>query len=438
MNSSEKRRSTIMHNVVSRLSGDSAAGQAWKGIYSICSAHPWVLGAAMKQARDDGAPLLIESTSNQVDQFGGYTGMKPADFVRFVHLIADRIGFSRDRLILGGDHLGPNAWRKLPAEEAMQRADALIDAYVSAGYAKIHLDTSMSCGGDPTRLSDSVVAERASRLCVVAETAARREGRSTKPVYVIGTEVPVPGGASEALEGVEVTRWEAALDTVAVHRDAWRERGLDEAWERVIALVVQPGVEFDHTKVIDYQPELAAELSHVLTRLPDMVFEAHSTDYQRPEALRQLVRDGFGILKVGPGVTFALREALYALADIEAEIVPTDERSNLREVVEAVMLAQPGYWENYYHGDDDERRLLRTYSYSDRVRYYWTDPEIDAAAHKLIDNLTAIAIPENLLSRYLPAQYWAVRRGGIDGSPMSIIESKVREVIGTYASACRA
>jgi D-tagatose-1,6-bisphosphate aldolase subunit GatZ/KbaZ len=438
MNSSEKRRSTIMHNVVSRLSGDSAAGQAWKGIYSICSAHPWVLGAAMKQARDDGAPLLIESTSNQVDQFGGYTGMKPADFVRFVHLIADRIGFSRDRLILGGDHLGPNAWRKLPAEEAMQRADALIDAYVSAGYAKIHLDTSMGCGGDPTRLSDSVVAERASRLCVVAETAARREGRSTKPVYVIGTEVPVPGGASEALEGVEVTRWEAALDTVAVHRDAWRERGLDEAWERVIALVVQPGVEFDHTKVIDYQPELAAELSHVLTRLPDMVFEAHSTDYQRPEALRQLVRDGFGILKVGPGVTFALREALYALADIEAEIVPTDERSNLREVVEAVMLAQPGYWENYYHGDDDERRLLRTYSYSDRVRYYWTDPEIDAAAHKLIDNLTAIAIPENLLSRYLPAQYWAVRRGGIDGSPMSIIESKVREVIGTYASACRA
>jgi D-tagatose-1,6-bisphosphate aldolase subunit GatZ/KbaZ len=427
-----------MHNVVSRLSGDNAAGQALKGIYSICSAHPWVLGAAMKQALDDGTPLLIESTSNQVDQFGGYTGMKPADFVRFVHLIADRVGFSRDRLILGGDHLGPNAWRHLPAEEAMQRADALIDAYVAAGYAKIHLDTSMSCGGDPARLSDSVVAERASRLCAVAETAARREGRSTKPVYVIGTEVPVPGGASEELEGVEVTRPEAALDTVAVHRDAWRERGLDDAWERVIALVVQPGVEFDHTKVIDYKPELAAELSRVLTQLPGMVFEAHSTDYQKPEALWHLVRDGYGILKVGPGVTFALREALYALADIEAEIVPAGKRSNLRDVVEAVMLAQPGNWEKYYHGDDDERRLLRTYSYSDRVRYYWADPEIDAAARKLIDNLTAIAIPENLLSRYLPAQYWAMRRGIIDGSPMSIIESKVREIIGMYASACRA
>jgi D-tagatose-1,6-bisphosphate aldolase subunit GatZ/KbaZ len=286
-----------MDSIVARLSGDDVAGQTLKGIYSICSAHPWVLGAAMKQALDDGTPLLIESTSNQVDQFGGYTGMKPADFVHFVHLIADRVGFSRDRLILGGDHLGPNAWRGLPAEEAMQRAEALIDAYVSAGFSKIHLDTSMSCGGDPARLSDSVVAERASRLCAIAEAAATREEKATKPVYVIGTEVPVPGGASEELANVEVTRWEAALDTVAVHRDAWRARGLDEAWERVVALVVQPGVEFDHTKVIDYKPELATELSNVLTQLPGMVFEAHSTDYQKPEALRQLVRDGFAILK---------------------------------------------------------------------------------------------------------------------------------------------
>ena len=324
-----------------------------------------------------------------------------------------------------------------PAEEAMQRAEALIDAYVSAGFSKIHLDTSMSCGGDPARLSDSVVAERASRLCAIAEAAATREEKATKPVYVIGTEVPVPGGASEELANVEVTRWEAALDTVAVHRDAWRARGLDEAWERVVALVVQPGVEFDHTKVIDYKPELATELSNVLTQLPGMVFEAHSTDYQKPEALRQLVRDGFAILKVGPGVTFALREVLYALADIEAEVVAASERSKLREVVEEVMLAKPGNWEKYYHGDDNEKRLLRTYSYSDRVRYYWADPEVEAAAQKLINNLTAISIPENLLSRYLPSQYWELRRGVIDGSPMSVIQSKVREVIGMYASACR-
>ena len=133
-----------------------------------------------------------------------------------------------------------------------------------------------------------------------------------------------------------------------------------------------------------------------------MVFEAHSTDYQKPEALAALVRDGFAILKVGPGVTFALREALFALADIETELIAPEARSNLRDVVERVMLSKPGNWEKYYHGDDRQKRLLRTYSYSDRVRYYWADPEIDAAAQKLISNLTGIRLPENLLSRYLP------------------------------------
>jgi D-tagatose-1,6-bisphosphate aldolase subunit GatZ/KbaZ len=426
-----------MHDVVTRLSGDEAAGRKLKGIYSICSAHPWVLEAAMQQALDDDTPLLIESTSNQVDQYGGYTGMKPADFVRFVHGIAERTGFARERLILGGDHLGPNAWRSLPADEAMQKAEALIDAYAAAGFGKIHLDTSMSCGGDPERLSDDVVAQRASRLCAVAEAAAQREGVASKPVYVIGTEVPVPGGASEELQTVEVTSRRAALETVAIHRDAWRARNLDDAWQRVIALVVQPGVEFDHTKVIDYKPELATDLSNVLAQMPGMVFEAHSTDYQQSEALCDLVRDGFAILKVGPGVTFALREALYALADIEAELVPEQDRSRLREVVEKTMLEKPGNWERYYHGDEREKRLLRTYSYSDRVRYYWTDPAIDAAAHTLLRNLAATPIPENLLSRYLPTQYWAMREGRIDGTPMSIVQNKVREVIAMYAHACR-
>ncbi|MEW6346291.1 MAG: D-tagatose-bisphosphate aldolase, class II, non-catalytic subunit [Paraburkholderia sp.] len=426
-----------MPDVVARLANGHSSSASLKGIYSICSAHPWVLGAAMQQALEDGTPLLIESTSNQVDQYGGYTGMNPEAFVRFVHLIAERVGFPRERLILGGDHLGPNAWRSFPAEEAMQRAEALIDAYVCAGFSKIHLDTSMACGDDPERLSDGVVAQRAARLCAVAESASARAGLKTRPAYVIGTEVPVPGGASEALSTVEVTRQEAALETVGVHRDAWRARKLDAAWDRVIALVVQPGVEFDHTKVIDYQPALATGLAQVLAQLPGMVFEAHSTDYQRPESLRALVQDGFAILKVGPGVTFALREVLYALSDIEAQLLPAARRADLRAVVETAMLRKPANWDRYYHGDEAQQRLLRTYSYSDRVRYYWADPQVDAAAQRLLRNLANTTIPENLLSCHLPAQYWALRRHTIDGSPMSIVQSKVREVIQHYASACR-
>ncbi len=101
-----------------------------------------------------------------------------------------------ERLILGGDHLGPNPWRALPAAEAMQRAETMVAEYARAGFGKIHLDASMACGGDPERLSDEVVAERAARLCRAAESAC---GAGVAPVYVIGTEVPVPGGATHSV-----------------------------------------------------------------------------------------------------------------------------------------------------------------------------------------------------------------------------------------------
>src|SRR6185436_16361764 len=126
------------------------------GIYSVCSAHPLVLEASMRQTLADDSALLIEATSNQVDQFGGYTGMTPVDFRESVFAIADAQGFPRDRIILGGDHLGPNRWQKTEtAETAMPKAEDLVRAYVLAAYTKIHLDCSMSCVGDPVPLTDA-------------------------------------------------------------------------------------------------------------------------------------------------------------------------------------------------------------------------------------------------------------------------------------------
>lgn len=113
------------------------------GIYAVCSAHPLVLEAAIRYASANQTPLLIEATSNQVDQFGGYTGMTPADFRGFVCQLADSLNFPQDALILGGDHLGPNRWQNLPAAQAMANADDLIKSYVAAGFKKIHLDCRM-------------------------------------------------------------------------------------------------------------------------------------------------------------------------------------------------------------------------------------------------------------------------------------------------------
>ena len=128
---------------------------------SVCSAHRDVLRAAMLLTEGQGQPLLIEATSNQVNQDGGYTGMKPADFVAYIHAIADETGFPKDQIILGGDHLGPQAWKDQPAEKAMEKAKVLVASYVAAGFTKIHLDCSEGCLGEPAHLDDSTVASRA-------------------------------------------------------------------------------------------------------------------------------------------------------------------------------------------------------------------------------------------------------------------------------------
>jgi len=404
------------------------------GIYSVCSGHPWVIRAAAEQAAEDGSLLLIEATSNHVNQFGGYTGMRPAEFRSFVSEHAAAAGVGAERLILGGDHLGPNPWRALPAAEAMERAETMVAEYASVGFGKIHLDASMACGGDPERLSDEVVAQRAARLCRAAEDAC---GAGERPVYVIGTEVPVPGGATHSVQGLEATSVDAAAYTLAVHKRVFLDQGLGEVWPRVIAMVVQPGVEFDHDAVVAYGRKKASALVEWLRTQPEeIVFEAHSTDYQLPRAYVELVEDGFAILKVGPALTFAMREALGALEDMESQLVAEAQRSDLSRVVEETMLREPKDWKPYYAGSSAEQKLLRRYSYSDRVRYYWHQPEIEAAVERLVKNLSRVAIPESMLSRYLPGQYLRLRMGEISGGPAALIVDKVRDVLRVYAAAC--
>jgi D-tagatose-1,6-bisphosphate aldolase subunit GatZ/KbaZ len=403
-----------------------------KGIYSVCSAHPWVLEAAIDQALEDESDLLIEATSNQVNHFGGYTGMVPEDFRRRVIDIAASKGFNKSKLILGGDHLGPNPWRRQPALEAMHEAQRTVEAYVRAGFQKIHLDASMACSDDRGPLAGEIVARRTAVLCAAAEQVSGKR----KPVYVIGTEVPVPGGSTERLTELAVTSREAAAETLAVHRRIFDEAGLAHIWPRVIALVVQPGVEFNHDSVVDYDPVRAVHLTELLKEEEGLVYEAHSTDYQQPEAYRNLVRDGFAILKVGPALTFAMREALAALSSIETELVPQEHCSQLMDVLDRVMLKDRRYWEHHYTGDERAMHLLRRYSYSDRVRYYWNQPQVKQAVETLMLNLRQTAIPETMLSAFLPEQYRAVRAGTLQPDAHSMIIHRIRQVLRAYAGAC--
>ncbi|MBB4194286.1 D-tagatose-1,6-bisphosphate aldolase subunit GatZ/KbaZ [Rhizobium aethiopicum] len=418
-----------MDRILTRLAPARREGTPF-GITSVCSAHPLVLRAAIRRAVRDGGTVLIEATCNQVNHLGGYTGMTPEDFIRFAERIATKEGLDRSQMIFGGDHLGPNPWRKEKPEAALEKAEAMVEAYVRAGFGKIHLDASMGCAGEPAALDDRTIAERAARLAQVSERAAKASG-APLPLYILGTEVPVPGGADHALEELRPTGPEAARATIAIHREIFSQAGLEDAFSRVIAFVVQPGVEFGSENVIGYRPELATELTALLDEEPQFVFEAHSTDYQTRDALTRLVQDGFPILKVGPDLTFALREAAYALDLIATEMVPGYGDRPLAAAMEAVMLSAPGDWQAHYHGDATALRLQRHYSYSDRIRYYWNRPEAGRAFEKLLGALRGKTIPETLLHQFLP-QLSAAEAG----DPEDILVSAVDRVLADYQSAC--
>jgi D-tagatose-1,6-bisphosphate aldolase subunit GatZ/KbaZ len=414
------------------------------GIYSVCSANRFVLEAGMIQAKRDDSLLLIESTSNQVNQFGGYTGQTPLQFATSVRELARTLEFPSENVVFGGDHLGPQAWRKEGAESAMQKARGLVRDCVLAGYTKIHLDASMHLVGDPgdsnRPLSDEIVCERAADLCLVAEQAhqAMKDG-SPAPLYVIGTEVPIPGGEQLGTLVPEMTTVESVEQTLRLARRAFYSRGLQAAWERVVAIVVQPGVEFGDSSVFAYDHKKALALGHFIERSWHGVYEAHSTDYQTAAALRQMVKDHFAILKVGPWLTFAFREAVFALAAIEEESLGElsgAQTSKIRKELELAMLRDSSHWKGYYHGDESKLLLSRKYSYSDRSRYYWPQAPVASSLDRLIDNLRAHPVPLGLLSQYLPVQADRIHEGAIENDPHTLIRDKVLEVLSKYSFAC--
>jgi len=364
------------------------------GIPSYCTAHTETLRTILSSYAGDDEPVLIEATCNQVNQFGGYTGMTPGGFKNFIDILATGEGVDPDRVILGGDHLGPNPWRSEPAAIAMEKAKEMVAAYVEAGFTKIHLDASMACADDVS-LSDETRARRAAELCAVAEEAADGVPLS----YVIGTEVPVPGGETAGHGGISVTTPDSARNTFELHEEAFSRAGLSEALERVIGVVVQPGVDFGNAEIMAFEPRQAEELSETIFDIPNAVFEAHSTDYQSQRGLAGLVAAHFGILKVGPELTFAFRQAVVAMAHIESHL--SAPRSNILAVVEDEMMRDPSQWRSYI-ADDERAPAMRLFGLSDRIRYYWPRPRIAAALQQLFANIDAGNAEAGLISQYAP------------------------------------
>ena len=413
------------------------------GIFSVCCSNKYVIEAAMERLLDKNIPLLVEATANQVDQFGGYTGMKPKEYFDYIHNIAEEVGFPKERIILGGDHLGPLTWKNIDAKEAMENSKELIKQYVLAGFTKIHLDTSMPLKGDVENniFGDDLIADRAAQLCKVAEEAYNELKETNKdavhPVYIIGSEVPIPGGAQveEEEEGMQVTKVKDFKNTAETFKKTFEAYGLKDAFEYVVGIVVQPGVEFGSEDVWEYNREDAKELSDALKDYPNLVFEAHSTDYQSPKSLKKMVEDGFIILKVGPALTFGFREGAFALNAIENELLKYDsnaELSNFIEVLDYNMVKNPKEWMHHYSGNGLEIKLQRKYSLSDRARYYMPKEEVNYALEKLMNNLKDVNIPITLISQYMHEQYKKIRDGLLKPNAEALLKDRIGEYIDDY------
>jgi D-tagatose-1,6-bisphosphate aldolase subunit GatZ/KbaZ len=296
----------------------------------------------------------------------------------------------------------------------------------------------MACADDGGAISEPLIAERAAILAEAAEDEAHKS-RQAQPLYVIGTEVPTPGG--EVAEGMcpPPTRAEDVHRALDAFQDAFLSRGLQQAWENVVALVVQPGVEFGDSKVFDYDRKKATALVQALPGDSTIIYEAHSTDYQQETSLSELVEDHFAILKVGPWLTFAYREAIFALQMMEHEMLGKKkglQLSRLREVLDTEMTRDPKYWGSYYKGSADEVEFARTYSFSDRCRYYWPRAAVQAEVARLLENLSPTSLPISLVSQYLPIEYEAVRGGRIASSAEALIQHHIQNVLRQYSVAC--
>ncbi len=417
-----------------------------KGVYSICSYDRYVIEAALLQAVEDDSVVLIESTCNQVNQFGGYTGMNPVDFKEYIFNIAKSMNFPFERIILGGDHLGPFPFQNEKISEAMDKAREMVRQYVLAGCRKIHIDTSMPLVDDQgdrnAPLEPRTIAERCADLCSISEETFQALRTTSKdagaPVYVIGTDVPAPGGSDRVEGGLRITTVSDFEETVNLTKESFRRQNLHSAWERVIAVVVQPGFEYGDRTIIEYDGEKAKTLIHAIKKHPNLVFEGHSTDYQSSVSLKRMVEDSIAILKVGPYLTFTAREAIFMLNYIEEELLKnksTITLSNFIGTLDDVMTQNPEHWIRYYRGNKEDVQFSKKYSFLDRSRYYRVNRRVLESLSRLIQNLHTTDIPLALISQFLPQQYIKLMAGLLPNDPEALIRDRVRDILKIYSCA---
>jgi D-tagatose-1,6-bisphosphate aldolase subunit GatZ/KbaZ len=281
-------------------------------------------------------------------------------------------------------------------------------------------------------------------MAAAAEGAFRESSRAggetsgSPPLYLIGADVP-PRGAGPAHQGTgAITDAQEFEQILTACSRAFAEAGLEDAWKRVVGAAVQSGLGYGDHEVFEYDRNRAADLFTAAKQHTDLILEATASDYQRPEHLRQLVEDGVSVLKVGPALTFAMRECLFALECMEKEIFGWTYKARLSQLgtfLDKAMRDNPVHWQSDFNGSPQDLYLALKYSRLDHTRHYWRVPMVADAVDFLIKNLKQVKIPLTLISQYLPRQYAEIREGRLKADPEEMIQASIRMVLKDYSAA---
>lgn len=347
---------------------------------SFCTSNFDVISAILLYSKIFNLPVLLECTSNQVNQNKGYSGLKPKDFYKKVISLSKKIKLNKKKIIFGADHLGPLPWKNLDKKKAFKNAKNLLKSILNENFQKIHLDTTIICRNDKKFNLDKI----RERFFDLFKSIPHKK---LKKIYlVVGSEVPYAGGGSlnNSISTFGDVKKDYQIYNSIINKNQIKLKEF--------ALVIEPGMSFSNNGIITPNFKNLKKISK-FSRNNNIFFEAHSTDYQPIGVLKKLVNSNFKFLKVGPELTFQFNECIKYMLNIEKKFIPKKkDRSNLKEDLISVMNKNPKYWKSYYKGSKSNINYLKFNSPLDRIRYYWDNKKIKNSKKKLFKNINKLPI----------------------------------------------
>lgn len=361
-----------------------------KAVPSFCTSNKEVLNTIIFYCKRKNLPCLIESTSNQVNQYGGYTGKTPINFYTDLKKILKKNNFNSQNLYVGGDHLGPLPWKNKNEKIAMNNSIKLINNCLDSKYTKIHVDTSIKCSNENS-INHSIIFERTKYIIEKSKLK-----KNLKKIFlIIGTEVPLSGSNEKGK--IKLTQEKQIILEVKKFRNL-----LKKFYKKKLkfGLVVEPGMRFMHYNILSPNFSKFNEKKKI-SQKNNFIYEAHSTDYQPVNILKGLVKNNFKFLKVGPELTYNYSRSLFFMENIEKKYFKNG-LSNIKKKILLTMLKDKKYWKGYYLGNKSKIKKLILNSKLDRMRYYLNKNNVVLSTTKLKKNINNISVDK--LIKYLKSK----------------------------------